>query len=149
MGMKSFTKGFIRKGFNVKKWVDYDYVKVTGKSVAGIAKDLYGSQAQAPQHQETFEQAVQRMGLTEKDIKKRMQTAQRISLGCGMSIFPVTLYAIYLMMTGSWLSSLVAVMMVLLLGAYAFRESFNLYQMKQRRLGCTVQAWFKGTFLQR
>lgn len=98
-----------------------------------------------PGKPETFEQAIKRMGLTEADLEKRkkMFTTQVI-LYIVMS-FLVLIYAIHLASTHEVTGMFMAILVSVLGLAYAFRSHFWLFQLKQRRLGCTFKEWLSST----
>lgn len=145
MGLKNTIKKGLFSGYNVKKWVGLDEVKRSGRTIKNLYSDLYGSEAKSAQSKapQSFEQAVKQYGLTEQDIQKRMKTHLIVAICCFIAIFPVFIYALYLFFAKVMiLPGFVALMVSFLLSAYAFREHFNYFQMKQRRLGCSVKEWF-------
>jgi len=144
--MFSFLRKGVTNNLNIKKWIDFDHLKATTKTVTDFAEDLSKVANPSTSRKETFDQAVKRMGLTEADIQQRQQSAIQIALSC-LALTPFTLgYGVYLLINVGLLSATVAVMMTLLLSAYAFREGFNYYQIKQRRLGCSVREWLLSYF---
>ena len=139
------VKKVIKKGFNFKYWIGADYLKVNAKVIGRLFTTLFKHSKQQVQ-EETFEQCMKRFNLTEEDLQKRMQYSKHMALFClGTSIL-LLVYMFYLFTQTFILSGIVCLILALLMAAYTFREHFNLFQMKQRRLGCTIQQWFNATF---
>lgn len=147
MGFKNTMKKRFFSGLNPVRWVGMDQIKGNGHAITDITKKLFdntkGSQQKSPK---SFEEAMRRYGLNEADLQKRMQLSLRLVYFClGFSVLLIG-YTIYLFVSHLVLSGFVTIMLTLLLWAYAFREHFNYFQMKQRRLGCTFHEWFISTF---
>ncbi|AKQ33263.1 type IVB secretion system protein IcmV [Candidatus Coxiella mudrowiae] len=141
---KVVKKGFLSR-LNPMCWVGYDQISGNEKTIKNLVDGLIDKPTQSASHKETFEECLRRFNLMEADIKKRMQTAIRIVilyliLNLGMNC----LYCLFI--HGLPLASFVCVILTLLLWAYAFREHFNYFQMRQPRLGCTFKEWFICTF---
>lgn len=143
MGIGRVIKKGVKAGFNPRAWIGLEQMKASTKTIGHIFRAVFKDQ---PRESivETFEQAVARLGLTEADLKKRMRTAKQISYTCGVLAVLIFMYCIYLLVTGQFLSGLVALMLTTVTGVYALREHFNLYQMRQRRLGCSIQEYAKS-----
>lgn len=147
MGVKQFVKNTVTKGFNVKKMLDLDSLKGNAKVVSSLVSSFSGSSSVAGKVvKETFDAAVKRQQLTEADLQKRLHNARHVAKFCAIGALLVLLYTGYLFFTVSYLSGTVSLMVVLLLMSYAFRESFNGFQIEQRRLGCSVKEWFGSLF---
>lgn len=99
----------------------------------------------APGTPETFEQAIKRLGITEQGIeeRKKMYAIQvLIYLLTGIAAF---IYAVFLVRAGEFMGMLMAFLAGGLGFAYAFRSHFWLFQLKQRRLGCTFKEWLSSS----
>jgi intracellular multiplication protein IcmV len=145
MGFKKTIKRGVTSTFNVKRWLASDQIKQSGKTVKNLYNDLYGKKTKGKVFK-SFEECVRHYGLTEDDIKKREKSCLLMSVTLAILAVPCFAYAIYLFATSFFLSGVVALSLSALLLAYAFRENFNYFQIKQRRLGCTWQEWFNATF---
>jgi intracellular multiplication protein IcmV len=134
-------RGLIKRVFNPRKWMGYDEVKQSGHQVMDMARNL--TTVRKPTRKETFEESVKRQNLTEKDLKARMKAlfiTSWVYLGFGIALFFYGLYALTYL-------SLFAVLVCFILSAIAlalaYRDSFFYFQMKKRKLGCTVAEWIK------
>ena len=147
MGFRRIMKKGLSSGLNPFRWVGMEQIKGNGRTISDISKKLFKtnnhSQATPPK---TFADAMRRYGLTEAALQKRMKSSLRLAYFCVALSVVMIAYTIYLFASHLVLSGFVTTMLALLLWAYAFREHFNYFQMKERRLGCTFQEWFTSTF---
>ena len=94
---------------------------------------------------ETYEEAIVRLKLTDADIaeRKKMFMAQVIMyMAAG---FAVLGYAVWLAFQGYFTGMGIAFLVAVLSMAYAFRSHFWLFQMRQKRLGCTFKEYLDST----
>ncbi|AAO91145.2 type IVB secretion system protein IcmV [Coxiella burnetii] len=146
MGFKNTVKKGFFSGLNPMRWVGYEHIASNAKTIRNIVDNIIEKPTAASSQKETFEECLRRFNLTEEDIKKRMKNALRIVIFCLALSFGMAGYTVYLFVHGLPLSAFVCVILTFVLWAYAFREHFNYFQMKQRRLGCTFKEWFTCTF---
>jgi len=145
MGFKSTMKKSLGSGLSPKRWVGYNQLQSDSKTVGKIFKSVFERSAKA-EKKESFEEAVKRFNLTEEDIQKRMKSAKQLVmtfLGFGGILLA---YMLYQWTVGHIIEGFICLVLAALTLSYAFREHFNLFQMRQRRLGCTYKEWFKSTF---
>lgn len=139
---KKKGRGVIKTVFNPRGWMSYDEVKKSGEDVSRMVKAV--TEERQPGRKETFEQAMTRMKLSEEDIQKRMQQlylSSCIYAGVSCLIFIYAFVAL-IVFGGFW--TWVAALIVSALGfALSFRDSFFYFQMKSRRLGCTIPDWIR------
>ena len=91
---------------------------------------------------ETFEEAMVRLRLSKADISQRTQEFKRLFI-IFLVIFIVLLsYTVYLLSEGSIRPGLVSLVLTFIVLAQIFRYHFWLFQIKQRKLGCTLREWF-------
>lgn len=130
-----------RKTFiNPSAWIDLDALKTQNQMVWGALKSLFSTPV--PVREETFEQAVKRLGLTEDDIQtsiSRYRTYALLFVGLALLVF---IYAFFLLFYyGYLLAWLLAMAVCGLFLAQAFRFDFWAFQMRKRRLGITFNEW--------
>lgn len=141
MGFWSGFKKTVKPFVDVASWVNLDQLKLYGKSISDIGKGLF-----IPQHalrNETYEQALRRLKLTEAEVNKKADDLYRLSiLFCTIAIC-LFIYAIYLLIEHK---SILAVAISLVLTAVTLAKAFNyhfwVFQIKKRHLGCTFREWF-------
>lgn len=139
-GFGKMVKPFV----NFPQWMGLGQITTVGKDI----KDTTVSLLKQPKavRQETFEQAIARLRLSEKDLQQRMQYFLRMTMFyCGVAVL-LFIYAIYLMFTGELAAFFLSFVLTLMALSFAFRQHFWYFQLKHRKLGCTVKDWLNGAF---
>jgi intracellular multiplication protein IcmV len=145
MGFKSILKKGVSGGVSPKQWIGFGQIKGDTVKVSKIAKAVFKREKHT-ERKETFEEAMKRFDLSEDDIKKRMKTSkQLVFIFLGISAL-LAFYMTYQWVSGHFIGGFICMVLMSLILSYAFREHFNLFQMRQRRLGCTCKEWLKSTF---
>lgn len=93
---------------------------------------------------ETFEQALTRLNLTEADIIQRSQEFNRLYKVFSILFFALCLYLVYVLFKKAWIASLGTSGVMLIVLAQLFRYHFWLFQIKERRLGCSFKEWMRS-----
>lgn len=145
MGLKRVIKKGLLSGWSPLKWVGYDHIVDNAKIIKNIANGVITT-PQKETSPRTFEECMQHYGVTEEGLLHRMRSCLRMTIACLLLSFGMAVYSSYLFVVGLTLSGVVCLILTGLLWAYAFREHFNYFQMKQRRLGCTFKEWFLYAF---
>ena len=147
MGLFSGIGKATGKAFNVRAWVDYDRVKESSRGLSRMIKSLFVPKR--AQQSETFEQAVQRLNLTEQDIKAKQRELYWLS----MLMFAITLgvlgYFIYHITNLHIFGAVVSIAAMAVSTSMAVRYHFYYFQTKQRKLGCSLKQWFTQGLLGR
>lgn len=115
-------------------------LKTQANNLGKMAGDVL-SIPKGPTSSETFEEALARLHLSEADIERRkiqFQRLARIYLILGAGIF---LYMFYLIFKKAFFPTLGCLGLLLIVFSQFFRCSFWLFQMRERRLGCTFFEW--------
>lgn len=147
MGFRRTVKKGIFSGLNVKRWVGIDHIKENGRIIGGLFNSLFNSSSKKETtRKETFEECMRRLNLSETDLIERIKSGKKIILFCLLGSGLTLIYLFYLLSYGRYLASVVTFVLTLLFLVYAFREHFNIYQIKQRRLGCSFKEYFNSYF---
>lgn len=139
-GFGKVVKPFV----NFPAWMGWQQISTTGKSIKDAAK-LITKPAQA-KRKETFDEALQRLRLTENDLQQRAKLFRRMMMvysGIALILF---FYTIYLLAGAHLAAGLLSFVLTLLALSLAFRQHFWYFQVQQRKLGCTIKEWFNATF---
>ena len=139
-GIGKVTKPFV----NFPAWMGVKQIKAAGANIKDTAKSLLDQPKST--RTETFEQAVARLGLDEQTLKQRQQTFLRMAMFYAAIALGLFGYAIYLLVGANFLAGIMSLVLSLLALTLAFRQHFWYFQIKQRKLGCTVKEWFYNTF---
>ncbi len=97
---------------------------------------------------ETFEEAMQRLDLTEEDLIERQKEFTRLCYFFLALAMVVVAYALYAAFTGTMMSSLISFCLALYALTQAFRFHFWLFQIKNRKLGCSIKEWMNSELRQ-
>jgi intracellular multiplication protein IcmV len=141
MGLLNKTKKTVISTFPVDKWLDLDNLKNNAKFTTDAAKSLFTpKQATMP---ETFDSAVDRLDLSEKDIKQRQTEFLRLYWFFTGFCVLMFVYGLYLVSKSSVNGFCVTFALAIYLLTQAFKYHFWYFQIKNRKLGCTLKDWFQ------
>lgn len=140
MAIRDIFKVSRKTFFNPSGWLDYDGLKNQSTNLYSILKTTYTPDKSG--REETFEQAMVRLNLTEEDVAGIIKTYAFytfvfVLLGLGMFC-----YAFYLLFSvGSLTGLMLGLGAASLFFAQAFRYDFWSLQMRRRKLGLTFEEW--------
>jgi len=144
MGIRSYFKNTAKDNLNVKGWASWDSIKKGGQVVGDLVKDLKAPTSVAAKR--NFADVVREYGLSENDLQLRMKSCLRTAAFCAILGLAALCWMIFLLTKGMFFSGVAAFSVGILMFAYAFREHFHYFEIKQRRLDCTVKEWFVSLF---
>lgn len=142
MGLFSGTKKVFGHvvNFKVHKWIDSNYHKNIFKYLTDYTKSIFSKDERL--QQETFEQAIDRLQITEEDLANRKKEFTRlfiIFLVISLSLFS---YTMFITITYSNIYSFVLGIGVTVLSlANTFKYHFWLTQINKKKLGLTFKEW--------
>jgi intracellular multiplication protein IcmV len=137
----SRTANVFGRIFNVRAWIDFDRMKSFTTYLANGFRKMFVPQEQ--EAGETFEEAMSRLNLSEKDLQSRQSALYRLSLFMCVAAFFIFVYAIYHLFTGGYKATIISIAVMLIALALAFRYHFWYFQIKERKLGCTLKEWYR------
>lgn len=129
--------------FNPSAWLSLDSLKTN----TGVVKNILQDAFKIPQAttEETFEEALKRFGLNEDDLKHIDENYLMFAyffLALSVICFLFAFYLLFMHYSISgWLLALVS---SALFAGQAFRYHFWHFQIKHRKLGCTIKEWRQG-----
>jgi intracellular multiplication protein IcmV len=137
-------KKIIKPAVDVPKWIDYQQLVKSNRSLFGFIKKIFiPNKAQT---QESFEEALKRLKLTPADLIQRNKEFTRL-LWIWIVIFSVSFsYSIYLLYNHSLRGFFPSLGIDLLILTQIFRYHFWLFKIKQRRLDCSFRDWLNSQF---
>lgn len=137
---------FSRKTFlNPVGWIDYDGLKANYQTVRDILKN--STSIDIPLREETFEEAMVRLDLTEADVQARAKNYRYYALLFLVLGVIVVVHAFYLLFThGTFAGFIIGIATATLFLGQAFKFDFWSFQMRRRKLGATFGEW-KSSFL--
>lgn len=142
MGLWKSTKNIASKvfDFRVDRWMSLSYVKTVSRQTGSLLKDLVVPKKAS--RTETFEQAMERLRLTEADIIQRQKEFRQLVCIFFIIACLIILYGLYMITKGYPMVGLISFCIALYALSQAFHFHFWLFQMKHRKLGCTLKEWF-------
>lgn len=145
MGVFKSTKKLATKIVDVRvdKWLGVDYLKETTGHYKALLMDLIVPQK--ARYSETFDEAVQRLELSDEALHARAHEFTKLFYFFIVLSMLVISYGLYLAYRGSFASALIAFCLSLYSLTQAFRFHFWLFQLKNRKLGCTLKEWFNSS----
>lgn len=136
-GLKKGAKPFV----DVSSWMNLDQLKTYGKSISNMGKGLFVPQ-QASRY-ETFDDALRRLKLSEAELNHKAANLHNLSITLSLIALCLFAYVIYLIIThGKLMAIIVTSVLTTVILAKAFSYHFWVFQIRKRRLGCTLQEWF-------
>jgi intracellular multiplication protein IcmV len=94
---------------------------------------------------ETFEEAIRRLGYSPQkclELQKAYFKQALLFFACALGVL---CYAVVLMMEAAFLPAVVTFLGTLMLFTYAFRSHFSYFQLKNRKLGCSLSEWINAS----
>jgi intracellular multiplication protein IcmV len=136
---RGFFRGVMGTFFDVPRWVNVRQYVDTNKTIYAKVKDTF--RIAEAQREETFEQAMQRLNVTEADLKERVKHNQRTLTILLVFIVFLCIYGFYLISQGVFAGTMLLLAVIFLTVVRAFQYSFWNFQIKSRKLGCSFQDW--------
>lgn len=131
--------------FNIRAWFDWDRVKsFTLYLYNGFKRFFIPQQASTS---ESFDEAVAKLHLTEKDILLKQKALFRLSIVMVMVAVVILFYSIYQLLYGSYAATLLSLVIMFIALVLAFRYNFWYFQIKHRKLGCSFKEWYRQGLL--
>lgn len=154
--MKKKSDSVIKKVFssliNVPKWFDWERVKTFTLFVGDVFKRLFVPQSNATPTDtspvaDSFAAAQEKLHLTDAELLLRQNALFRLSMLMLCIATGILIYSGYHFFHGAIKAGLISLVVMTIALALAFRYHFWYFQIKSRKLGCTVQQWFKSGLL--
>ncbi len=136
-------KRTVKSVADVPTLLDTEFLTASWYSIRNMIGKLFTPKSGG--YQESFEEALVRLQLTEEDLKHRIREFGRLAfIFVSMAILSF-IYTIYLCATeGGW-GVILGFVITLFLLTRAFYFHFWLFQIKNRKLGCTIKEWLNST----
>ncbi len=134
-----FRKTFLPK-LPIKGILGIRELKDTTKLVKDIGKDTFKKEEAT--RKENFTEAVKRYQLTDAEIEQRQHSFGQIALIFFAIAILCFAYAIYLAFQGEIMAFLLGLGVTGLGLTYAFRYHFWAFQLKHKKLGCSLAEWW-------
>ncbi|MGQ3892111.1 type IVB secretion system protein IcmV [Legionella sp. CNM-4043-24] len=145
---KSRIAGLVKSVFNVRAWMDFDRIRsFTTYLGNGIRKMVVPEPVNVEDAGNSFNEMVAAQNLSEKDLADRARGLYRLSMIMLVMASAVFVYALWHLVSGNWKATIVSLVVTSIGLVLAFRYHFWYFQIKERKLGCTFQEWYKRGLL--
>lgn len=140
----SSALGRVFKPFvNFPRWMNLRQLRANAAAIAKMIQDMRIHRPEV--RRESFDEAIQRMNLTDEDIKDRMRTCLTLSVVYSFAALCFLIYTFYMIWHGH-LGMILGILITALMAVFAYREAFWYFQMKTRTLGNTFRDWLSFLF---
>lgn len=130
---------------NVRAWSDFDRMKAYTVYLGTGIKKMFVPQKNTKA--ESFTAALKRLNISEQDLKAKQAALYRLSvLMCAFAAL-ILCYTLFHLYYGNFKAVLVSWIVMLLALVLAFRYHFWYFQIKERKLGCSLKEWYRRGFL--
>lgn len=130
---------------NVRAWFDWDRMKAFTSFLVSGFKRLFVPQKSATA--ESFDAAASKLKLTDADLLIKQNALLRLSIIMAVAAFMILIYSFYHLYNGSLKAALISLVVTMIALVLAFRYHFWYFQIKERKLGCTIQEWYRQGLL--
>ncbi len=131
----------LKRIFNFKSWLDVDRIKLFTLYLLNAFKKIFVPNSAT--ESESFNLAKSRLNLSDSELAARQAGLLRLSIIMVAVGFVMFIYTAYLLYHGSFKGGVISIVLMLIALVLAFRYHFWYFQIKERKLGCTIQEWFK------
>jgi intracellular multiplication protein IcmV len=131
--------------FDVRTWFDWNRLKGFTLYLGDGLKKLFIPQQNI--ETESFKKATDKLNINEESLLAKQKALFRLSMIMVVTACVILGYAGYQMFYGSFKAMIVSLVVTLIALTLAFRYHFWYYQIKHRKLGCTVNEWFRQGLL--
>lgn len=130
-----------RRIIDVRTWLDWDRLKSLSLALFTGLKRMFVPQRETTG--ESFEAALTKFDITEADLEKKKTALWRLSILMVSAGLLIGGYAIFQLIYGTYRASIVSLVVMMIAFVLAFRYHFWYFQIKERKLGCSLQEWYK------
>lgn len=137
--------------FNVRAWLDYDRVRAFSLYLFNGIKKLFVPQpmikSDSDEGNKLFAEKAANLHLSQEDLNDRAKGLYRLAiLMCSIATC-IFIYGIYNLFYARYSAVIVSFTVMLVALVLAFRYHFWYFQIKQRKLGCSIKEWYRQSFL--
>ena len=130
---------------NVRSWADWDRIKSFTEYLVNGVKRLFVPQQNTSS--ESFEKAKAELNLSDAELLVKQNALFRLSVVMVTVATLIFIYMGYQLIYGTFRAAIVSLVLVLIALVLAFRYHFWYFQIKHRKLGCTIEEWYRQGIL--
>ena len=138
--------------FNIRSWFDWERMKSFSLFVSHVFTRVFSidqekEAANKAKATASFKMAQKQQNLSDKQLLVQQKALFRLSMLMVLIAVGILTYSIYHFFYGFWKAGAVSLIITMLSLTLAFRYHFWYFQIKNKKLGCTPQEWFRKGLL--
>ncbi len=138
---KMKTAGGYVFNFRVSKWLGLDQIKSSTRGIMSFGLDVFTPEQ--PNNAETFEEALVRLNITEEQLLQRKKEFLALMILFLLIATAIFIYSIFIAYSyKNFIGFIMGFAVTIYALTLAFRYHFWIYQIKHRKLGCSLRDWF-------
>jgi len=127
--------------FKVTSWLGMQQIKDSTNSVKDFGRTIFIPEQ--AEHKETFEEALIRLNITAEQLEQRRKEFTRLMIIYILIATAILCYSVFIVVYYKNIMGFIMGFAISLYAlTYAFRYHFWIYQIKNKKLGCTIKDWF-------
>lgn len=137
--------GVLKRIFRVREWIDWERIRSWTLYLINGLKRLF-----IPQHNvasESFNAAMTRLKISEADLLAKQKGLYWLSIIMVLTATFILFYTGYQLFYGTFKAAVVSIVVMMIALVLAFRYHFWYFQIKKRKLGCTLKEWYRQGLL--
>ena len=138
----SVIKGTLKSFVDIPSWLGWRQLKGNTSSLWNSIVPIF--KIQKATRKETFEQAMARFNIGENDLKRRVQSCVQQMIFYFFIAFLGILYMLYLFIKLHFFAGFLMFFVAGLIVVKGLECHFWYFQIKRRKLGCTIKEWLSG-----
>ncbi|MFC3909586.1 type IVB secretion system protein IcmV [Legionella dresdenensis] len=141
------TVALLKAIFDFRRWIDYERIRAFSLYLLGGFKKMFIPSPQNKGNAQSFEQAAAAQKLTEEDITARQAGLYRLAILMILMAILVFGYTVFQLINENYKATLISMIVGFIALVLAFRYHFWYFQLKKRKLGCSLREWYRQGLL--
>ena len=126
----------------VDRWVNLAYLGETAANIGRSTKGLFN--VPVAERNEAFDEALDRLDISDVDLyQRRREFTYMMGLYIGLAVL-VFGYGVLISIGGNFMGFCMSLGVTVYALSHAFKYHFWLYQIKRKKLGCSLQDWLNA-----
>ncbi len=142
--IKKISVGTVKTVANVPGWFSYRYMRWNTKGMVNYVRPFYTRPSLEGKRRSTFEEVVNQYQLTDEDLATRLMSLKWQTLLFASLMILSIIYTLYLFSGVHILAGIISLTITGLLFIKVCTCRFWMFQIRQRKLGCSIQEWLKS-----
>lgn len=147
MGLKSGTKKFFKRSWNVASWLNLEQIKEEHRVIASLAKKVMClEKPNSDGTNKDFNELVSEHNYTESDLRLMIRKSKQLSYLYAVVSLLIIGYLLIVMAQGNIFSAMCCIPLAGVCLAYAFKESYFAFCVRSKSFGVSVWSWCSQLF---